>query len=94
MKNHNSYLPHTASKIVKTMTLPCAMCCSHCRMTLGSANCHVAPSHATAMCCSHCHMALNALPPPCGKKKLQPRLQVSVLPYFGNQSVVFIFCMT
>ena len=74
MKNHNSYLPHTASKIVKTMTLPCAMCCSYCRMTLGSANCHVAPSHATVMCCSHCHMALNAMPPPCGKKKLQPRL--------------------
>ena len=83
MKNHNSYLPHTASKIVKTMTLPCAMCCSHCRMTLGSANCHVAPSHATAMCCSHCHMALNALPPPCGKKKLQPRLQVMVLWYLA-----------
>ena len=47
MRNYNSYLPHTASKIVKTMTLPCAMCCSHCHMTLrlcqlpcGTVTCH------------------------------------------------------
>ena len=34
MKNYSCYLPHIASKILKTMTLPCAICCSHCHMTL------------------------------------------------------------
>ena len=34
MKNYSSYLPHIASKILKTMTLPCVICCSPCRMTL------------------------------------------------------------
>ena len=72
MKNYSSYLPHIASKILKTMTLPCAICCSPCRMTLWL--CQLPCGIVTC----HCHMALNALPPPCGKKKLQPRLYLKV----------------